>query len=55
MEHYRHISCNLSIGFFAWLGGAFWVAEQPGMGFWDGVFWLWYVGRFVAQHFTALS
>ena len=42
------------LGFSGWLGGAVWVANQPGFGFWDGVIWLYYVGRFAAQHFAAL-
>jgi hypothetical protein len=46
---------SFSLPFLAWLGGAFWVAEQPGYGFWDGLVWLWYLGRFIACHFTALS
>lgn len=44
---------TVSLGFLWWLGGAWWVGHQPGMGFWDGVFWLFYVGRYTAQHFTA--
>jgi hypothetical protein len=24
-------------------------------GFWDGVFWMWYVGRYLAAHFTMLA
>jgi hypothetical protein len=40
---------------FAWLGGAFWVGNQPGNNFWDGVVWLWYVGRYIAAHFTLLT
>lgn len=50
-----HVVSRFSLGFFAWLGGAFWVGHQPGMGFWDGVVWLWYVGRYIAAHFTLLS
>ena len=46
---------NIGLGFLFWLGGAVHVMSQPGMGFWDGIGWLYYVGRFVAQHFTALS
>ena len=46
---------NLGLWFVAWLGGAVWVFRQPGYGFWDALFWLYYVGRFVAQHFTALT
>lgn len=38
-----------------YLGGAFFTANQPGMGFWDGLIWLWYVGRYVAQHFTVFA
>lgn len=36
----------------SYFGGAFYTANQPGMGFWDGVVWLWYFGRFIAAHFT---
>lgn len=54
MKYRYHVS-RVSLPFVGWLGGAFWVAAQPGMGFWDGVVWIWYVGRYVAQHFTALS
>jgi len=50
----RHTT-NLSLGFFWWLGGAVWVAHQPGYNFWDGLIWLYYVGRYVAKHFAALS
>ena len=39
----------------AWLGGAFWVGAQPGMTCWDAIIWFWYVGRYIAQHFTTLS
>jgi hypothetical protein len=46
---------TISLPFFGYLGGAFFVAHQPGMGFWDGVVWIWYVGRFIAAHFTMLS
>jgi len=42
------------IPFVAWLGGAFWVGNQPGFGFWDGLIWLWYVGRYIAAHFAML-
>lgn len=45
---------GFQLGFFGWLGGAAYVAHQPGYGFWDGVIWLYYVGRYVAVHFTAL-
>lgn len=55
MAHYRTVSAKISLGLIAWLGGAFHTAAQPGMGFWDGVFWLWYVGRYLAKHFTELS
>ncbi len=50
-----YINNQIGLGFIWWLGGAFWVANQPGMGFWDGVVWLYYVGRYVAQHYTVLS
>lgn len=49
----KNTSCRASLGFLWWLGGAWWVGHQPGMGFWDGIFWLFYVGRYTAQHFTA--
>ena len=54
------MSCNCNsggflLGFVGWLGGAVYVAHQPGMNFWDGVVWLYYVGRFVAHNFTILT
>lgn len=55
MDNYRHVTARISLGALAWLGGAFHTAAQPGMGFFDGLFWLWYVGRYIAEHFTALS
>lgn len=45
---------NHVLGFVGWLGGAVYTAYQPGMNFWDGVIWLYYVGRYAAQHFTTL-
>lgn len=50
-----NVTTKLSLGFLSWLGGAVWVAHQPGHGFWDGIVWMYYVGRYVAQHFTALN
>ena len=54
----KTVNCNCSrgfvLGFIGWLGGAVHIANQPGMNFWDGVVWLYYVGRYVAQHFTIL-
>lgn len=41
--------------FITWLGGAMWVAKQPGFNGWDALIWLYYVGRFIAIHFTALT
>ena len=54
------MNCNCNsggfiLGFVGWLGGAVYVAHQPGMNFWDGVVWLYYVGRFVAHNFAMLS
>jgi hypothetical protein len=49
------VSSNLSFGFLAWLGGAVHVANQPGMGFWDGLVWLYYFGRYISAHFTLLT
>lgn len=49
------VTAKLALPFFAWLGGAFYVSHQPDCGFWDGVVWLWYVGRYIAAHFTVLS
>jgi hypothetical protein len=46
---------NFFLGLFGYLGGAVWVAHQPGYNFWDGVVWLYYVGRYVAAHFTQLT
>ena len=47
-------AAGIRLPVIAWLGGAFWVARQPDCGFWDGVIWLWYVGRYIAEHFTVL-
>lgn len=49
------VTTQLSLGFVAWLGGAIHVAHQPGCGFWDGLIWLYYVGRYIAAHFTQLQ
>ena len=46
---------RVTLPFMAWLGGAFYVAHQPNCGFWDGVIWLYYVGRYIAAHYTLLS
>jgi len=54
-KSYVRINTSWPLGFFGYLGGAVWVAHQPGFGFWDGVIWLYYVGRFAAQHFAALT
>ena len=40
------------LGITRWLGGAFYTAHQPGMEYWDGLIWLWYVGRYVAADFA---
>lgn len=48
-------TARLSLGGIGWLGGAVWVAHQPGYNFWDGLIWMYYVGRFVAMHATALT
>ena len=57
MSDNKHVfvTSGLPIGFIAWLGGAVHVANQPGYGFWDGLVWLYYLGRYLAIHFTALS
>lgn len=49
------VRTHLSLGFLAWLGGAIHVMNQPGGDFWDGLIWLYYVGRYIAIHFTALT
>lgn len=49
------VTSRYALGFFGWLGGAVHVANQPGYGFWDGLIWLYYVGRYVATHFTVLT
>lgn len=54
LRNRRARTARLTLPLMAWLGGAFWVGSQPGFGFWDGVVWLWYVGRFIAEHATAL-
>lgn len=48
-------TANLSLGFVGWLGGAVYVAHQPSYGFWDGIIWLYYVGRYIAAHFAQLN
>lgn len=48
-------SSRISFGFFWWLGGATYVAHQPGYNFWDGLIWLYYVGAYIGKHFTLLS
>ncbi len=37
-----------------WLGGAVHFYNLPGYGFWDALIWLYYIGRYIALHFTAL-
>jgi hypothetical protein len=44
-------SVDVGLGFFFWLGGAVHVAHLPGYNFWDGIIWLYYVGRFVAINY----
>lgn len=51
----KYRSTTIGLGIIPWLGCAFYVAAQPGHGFWDGVIWMWYVGRFIAKNFTALT
>lgn len=46
---------KITFPFLVWLGGAFYVGHQPGCGFWDGVVWMYYVGRYIAAHFTMLT
>lgn len=50
----RIVARNLGFGFIMWLGGAVHVANQPGYDFWDGIVWLYYVGRYFATHLTSL-
>ncbi len=45
---------RITLPILGWLGGAFYVGNQPGCGFWDGVVWMWYIGRFIAAHFALL-
>lgn len=42
------------IPFLVWLGGAVHVYNLPGYGFWDAIIWLYYVGRYIAIHFTTM-
>ena len=51
----KSLHARISLPVLAWLGGAFWVANQPNNSFWDGVIWFWYVGRYIAAHFTMFS
>lgn len=55
MKDFHPTTRQVGLGFITWLGGAFYVGHQPGCGFWDGVVWMWYVGRFIAAHATLLS
>lgn len=48
-----NVSTTMSLGFLAWLGGAVHTANLPGYGFWDGLVWMYYVGRYIAMHFGA--
>ena len=55
----KKITCQsgptrLSLGILCWLGGAVWVSNQPGYDGWDGLIWLYYVGRYIAAHFAML-
>lgn len=36
-------------------GTSGWVSNQPGCNGWDGMIWPWYVGRYIAAHFTMLT
>lgn len=51
------VRTNTTIGFglICWLGGAIHVMNQPGYGFWDGLVWMYYVGRYIAVHFTGIG
>jgi len=37
-----------------YIGGGVFVSRQPGYGFWDGVVWVYYVGRYIAKQYAAL-
>ncbi len=50
-----YLGTRLSFGFICWLGGAVHVAHQPGYDFWDGLVWMYYVGRYIAIHFTGIG
>jgi hypothetical protein len=41
-------SSRIAFPLIAWLGGAVHTAHLPGMNFWDGAIWLYYVGRKLA-------
>lgn len=45
---------SLFFGLLTYLGGAFFVGNQAGMDFWDGLIWMWYIGRYIAAHFAML-
>jgi hypothetical protein len=55
VDRFIHGNVRVTLPVLAWFGGAFWVGNQPNNGFWDGVVWLWYVGRYIAAHLTMLS
>lgn len=48
------VYARIGLPVIAWLGGAFYVANQPGYGFWDGLVWTWYAGRYLAANFAML-
>lgn len=50
----KYVRGAVKLPILCWLGGAVWVSNQPGFDGWDGLVWLYYVGRFAAQHFAAL-
>lgn len=41
--------------FLFWLGGFFAVWNAPGGSFLDGLIWPYYLGRYIATHFTIFT
>ena len=50
-----HTRSPICFPLIVWLGGAMSVYNQPRYGFWDALIWMYYVGRYIAIHFTALT
>ena len=45
----------VSLPFLPWPGAALHFYNLPGYGFWDALIWPYYIGRYIAAHFTLLT